>query len=143
MTNQPYRSCGKCGQYTVPFGVDWSHWENGKPIGLECIDQPEPNLRDKLYKAALFTVTTNNAKHYEKIAAEFADEATEIIETEKEAAVRKLLQGIVDNAPSNPDKRNDGFYFDIGWEVMKILGQMHQDFQEQLTHPQASEGEEK
>lgn len=60
-------------------------------------NQSELSLRDKLYKAALFAVTTNNSKYYEKIAAEFADEATQLIETDKEIAVLRARIDELDN----------------------------------------------
>lgn len=50
------------------------------------MSQPNPNmtyeeLQERLYKAALFSITTNNSKHYEKIAYDFTDEAIQLFAT--------------------------------------------------------------
>lgn len=34
-SNQP-RACGICGQRSIPRGVEWPWWINGKPVHEEC-----------------------------------------------------------------------------------------------------------
>jgi hypothetical protein len=35
--NPDWRTCALCGEQTIPRGVDWLFWRDGKPVHKRCV----------------------------------------------------------------------------------------------------------